>query len=70
MSNPLAVQVDGVRWVPFAVSFKTQEGTFSFHLYAVDRTHAIDRLEELKATAQLDQEVIEILPGAERRKKG
>ena len=44
---------DAANWRPFLVEFETQEGTFLFDLYAVDWAHAIDRLEELKATARI-----------------
>ncbi|MEN9885511.1 MAG: hypothetical protein RL758_89 [Pseudomonadota bacterium] len=47
------VIVDGVKWSPFLVEFETQEGTFYFELFALDWTHALDRLEELKATAKI-----------------
>ena len=47
------VIVDGVEWQEFLVEFQTQEGTFDFKLFAVDWSHAIDRLEELKATAKV-----------------
>jgi hypothetical protein len=40
-------------WVPFIVEFQTQEGAFMFDLYAVDWAHAMERLEELKATARI-----------------
>lgn len=56
--NPMAVIVNGVEWRPFSVEFDTQEGVFDFHLYAVDHAHAIDRLEELKATARIAGEVV------------
>jgi len=55
--NPLSVVVGGVRWVPFDVQFATQEGVFSFALFAVDWVHAIERLEELKATARISGEI-------------
>jgi predicted phage gp36 major capsid-like protein len=48
-----SVTVDGVKWLPFLVEYDTQEGTFQFEFYAVDWAHAIDRLEELKATAKV-----------------
>lgn len=47
------VTVDGVNWLPFLIEFETQEGTFQFELFALDWAHAIDRLEELKATARV-----------------
>jgi len=47
------VIVDGVEWQEFLVEFQTQEGTFDFKLFAVDWAHAMDRLEELKATAKV-----------------
>lgn len=60
--NPLAVFVNGVEWRPFDVHFKTQDGLFSFDLYAVDMAHAIERLEELKATAEITGEIFERIP--------
>lgn len=58
MKNPAAVIVNGIEWCPFCVDFETQEGTFSFHLYAVDMAHALERLEELKATAKITGELV------------
>lgn len=59
--NPMAVVVNGIEWRPFSVAFDTQEGSFSFHLYAVDMAHAIERLEELKATARIDGEIVGVI---------
>jgi hypothetical protein len=53
-----AVFVNGVRWAPFQVTFQTQEGTFTCELFAVDHVHAIERLEELKATAVVTGEIV------------
>jgi hypothetical protein len=47
------VTVDGVNWLPFLVEFETQEGIFQFEIFALDWAHAMDRLEELKATARV-----------------
>lgn len=55
--NPMAVTVAGVRWVPFSVEFQTDEGRFSFELFAVDAAHAEARLEDLKATARISGEL-------------
>ena len=60
-ANPLAVTVEGVLWTPFVVDFDTQEGPASFHLFAVNLAHAIERLEELKATARIGGELIEVV---------
>lgn len=57
MSNPMSVTVGGVKWLPFSVEFDTQEGEFSFTLYALDWAHALMRLEELKATARIVGEI-------------
>jgi hypothetical protein len=62
MRNPLAVIVNGIEWRPFDVAFVTQEGTFSFTLFAVDWAHAMDRLEELKATALIVGEKVGEVP--------
>lgn len=56
-ANPLAVSEGGAKWVPFIVEFQTQEGAFSFELWAVDMGHALERLEELKATAKISGEL-------------
>jgi hypothetical protein len=56
--NELAVFINGVRWVPFSVEFKTDEGRFSFELYAVNAEHAAARLEDLKATAKVAGEIV------------
>jgi len=47
----------GALWVPFGVEFETQEGRFTFELWAVDLAHAQERLAELKATAKIYGEV-------------
>ncbi len=57
MTNPMAVRVGNVDWVPFSVDFDTDEGPFSFTLYAVDWVHAMARLEDLKATARIGGEI-------------
>jgi hypothetical protein len=51
--NDMAVIVGGIEWRPFIVDFDTQEGQFSFHLYAIDMPHAFERLDELKASARI-----------------
>ncbi len=57
MNNPLAVVVNGIEWVPFSIEFDTQEGLFSCELFAVNLQHAMERLEELKATARISGEI-------------
>ncbi len=56
------VTVDGVNWLPFLVEFETQEGIFQFEIFALDWAHAMDRLEELKATARVIGEKSGSLP--------
>lgn len=45
--------VGGVKWQLYPVGFKTEEGTFSVYLYAINREHAAAILLELKETAVL-----------------
>ena len=45
--------VNGLQWQLFPVDFKTEEGTFSVYLYAINREHAAAVLLELKETAVL-----------------
>ena len=48
-----AAVVNGLRWQLYPVDFKTEEGTFSVYLYAINREHAAAILLELKETAVL-----------------
>ncbi|MGG3793572.1 hypothetical protein ABEU86_04675 [Pseudomonas paraversuta] len=45
--------VNGLQWQLYPVDFKTEEGTFSVYLYAINREHAAAILQELKETAVL-----------------
>ncbi len=45
--------VNSLQWQLFPVDFKTEEGTFSVYLYAINREHAAAILLELKETAVL-----------------
>lgn len=45
--------VNGLQWQLYPVDFKTEEGTFSVYLYAINREHAAAILLELKETAVL-----------------
>ena len=45
--------VNGLQWQLYPVDFKTEEGTFSIYLYAINREHAAAVLLELKETAAL-----------------
>ncbi|VVN51284.1 hypothetical protein PS685_00616 [Pseudomonas fluorescens] len=47
------VLAGGMKWQLYPVDFKTAEGTFSVHLYALNREHAAAILLELKETAVL-----------------
>ena len=45
--------VNSLQWRLYPVDFKTEEGTFSVYLYAINREHAAAILLELKETAVL-----------------
>ena len=45
--------VNGLQWQLYPVDFKTEEGTFSVYLYAINREHAAAILLEMKETAVL-----------------
>ncbi|MQU27334.1 hypothetical protein GHO29_12640 [Pseudomonas helleri] len=45
--------VNGLQWQLYPVDFKTEEGTLSVYLYAINREHAATILLELKETAVL-----------------
>ena len=53
--------VNGLQWQLYPVDFKTEEGTFSIYLYAINREDAAAILLELKETATLrDGELVGI----------
>lgn len=53
--------VHGLQWQLYPVDFKTEKGTFSVYLYAINREHAAEILLELKETAVLrDGELVGI----------
>ena len=53
--------VNGLQWQLYPVDFKTEKGTFSVYLYAINREHAAEILLELKETAVLrDGELVGI----------
>ncbi len=43
--------INGIEWHPFGVEFKTEEGSFSFEIFAANAEHASYVLDELKKTA-------------------
>ena len=45
--------VNGLQWQLYPVDVKTEEGTFSIYLYAINLEHAAAVLLELKETAVL-----------------
>ena len=46
-------EINGLQWQLYPVDFKTEEGTLSVYLYAINREHAATILLELKETAVL-----------------
>lgn len=45
--------VNGLKWQLYPIDFRTEEGTFSVYIYAINREHAAAILLELKETAVL-----------------
>lgn len=56
----LSTEVGGVRWGLYAVAFDTAEGSFVTYIYAVSAEHASHVVEELRATARLAGQVVEV----------
>jgi len=56
-TDPTYIDPKGRVWKCFAVEFDTQEGLFSVHVWAIDMAHAIERVEELKATARVAYQI-------------
>lgn len=65
ISLPVSAVVDGRRWRLFGFTFDTADGPFAGHLYALSLEHAVALLEELKASARIDGEVLGELDGIE-----
>ena len=55
----LSCEVNGAQWHLFGFSYETPDGRFSGYLHATSPEHASYMLEELKATAVLDGQIIE-----------
>lgn len=60
--QPLAVIVGGVKWNLFSADYTTPDGTYSFYFYAISFDHASLILHDIKETAVLSGQVIEIIP--------
>mgnify|MGYP003130232358 FL=1 len=55
----LVTEVNGRQWHLYGFSYETPDGKFSGYLHATSSEHASYMLEELKATAVLDGQIIE-----------
>lgn len=55
----LTCEVDGRQWSLYGYTYKTMDGKFSGYLHATSAEHASYMLEELKATAVLDGQILE-----------
>ena len=61
MTDPAYTDPQGRVWRCFDVEFDTQEGPSSCRVWAIDRAHALMRLEELKQTARLGDEIVGVV---------
>lgn len=59
---PMSCIVDGRAWHLFTFDFKTPDGTFSSYFYAISAEHAAALLAEMKETAELRGQMIEVRP--------
>lgn len=55
------VTVNGVPWVLFSAQYETPDGTYEFYFYAISFYHAEMVLQELKSTAKLTGQVVEVV---------
>jgi hypothetical protein len=58
-----SVVVDGRRWYMFDIKFKTPDGIFGFHIYALSHDHAADMLIDIKKSATVDGQVLGFMDG-------
>lgn len=54
------VNVDGRDWYLFGIDYDTPDGKFSTYIYSLSLEHASYMLEELKSTARISGQVMEI----------
>jgi hypothetical protein len=63
MSNcDLQCKVNGVDWFLYMFEYKTADGTFSAHFYAISDEHAQLVMQELKETAELKGRLHDVIP--------
>lgn len=55
----LSCEVKGRKWDLYSFSYETPDGKFGGYLHASSPEHASYMLEELKATAVLDGQIVE-----------
>ena len=51
----------GRKWRPYAVRFTGPDGAFEFHIHALSYDHAELLLEDIKATATVSTQVVEVV---------
>lgn len=57
---PIRCIVDGREWNLFTFDYKTPDGIFSGYLHAISMEHAAAMLADLKETAELQGQMIEV----------
>lgn len=61
---PITTEVRGQVWRLFTYDYMTQDGMFSGYLHALDMGHAEQLLSEMRATAVLAGQMIEVIDDA------
>ena len=51
--QPLSLVIDGLTWRLYEIEYKTPDGTFATHIYAISFEHAQLMLDDLKATGRV-----------------
>lgn len=61
---PITTEVRGQEWNLYTFDYMTQDGMFSGYLHALDMGHAEQLLSEMKATAVLAGQMLEVVDDA------
>lgn len=57
---PVSVVVEGRRWDLFTVKYLADDRVYEFYIYGISFEHAFHIVEDIKETARLSGQVVEI----------
>lgn len=57
--KPSYTDAQGRKWKKYGCSFRSPDGEYLFHVWAISHEHALLQLQALKETATVDGEIME-----------